>query len=861
MFMRDAVINDVVPPLERLGGYTQYRVGQTMYWYIADKYGPEKVGELLNRIRTTRSPELGFKTTFGFGISDFGDKFQEALKKKYFPDLAKYEDPTSFAEIIADHKKLGNFFNSSPVISPDGKFVAYISDHNGSFEVHVKNISNPGDDRTILSGGGSTAAFEELHLLTPGLTWTPDGKKILIASKAGKFDAISTIDVQSENIEQLPVPNLDAISELSSSPNGKYLALIGYKNGASDVYLYEYASKNFTNLTRDVFSDKDLAWSSDSKSLYFSSDRQSHLTPGEFPVDGIEQAKYIYNEWHGWDIFKLSLDPQTITRITATPDVDEQRPTIAGERNKLFYISDANGIDNIYASDLDGKNARAVTNSVSRMEQITVDKDASKLVFCAVNKLGYNLYVFRNPLDHKIDSIPLTSLSLSKNLIQVTSDSLLAHHGELDNTKIDTVAGYGSVGIDLSNYVYSDNPRVDRSRPQYRQRKPADPITGFKDTTSGHYISHDYKVLFSSDIILGTAGYTGYYGLQGSAQMLFSDELGNHNLYFVTNLILDLKNSDYLLAYYNLTDRTNYGLQAYHSARFLYTSPEAGFEQQSNYFISRFTSYGLTGIASYPFDRFKRIDLGVALMVLEKDVIADDFGNNINLPTKRKFAISPSLSYVLDNTTWSYFYPANGTRYNLTLSVAPGFGKSFIGFVTPQFDVRNYEPLFGGISIATRIAGAASFGPNPQRFYLGGVDLWINRYFSNQTYPLNEPEDFAFYGSAAPLRGYAYNEKVGTKYLLANIALRFPFPVFVAGLPLGLFAEAFTDAGTAWNKSVYFFEKKEDGSIITRDLLLSTGVGLRTYFFGLYLKLDIAWRTNLQSWSRPDYIFSMGQDF
>ncbi len=857
MFMRDAVLADEVPKLERLAGYVQYRVGQTMYTYIADKYGAEKVGELLNRIKMSRSPELGFRSTFGLGISEFGERFQEYLKKKYFPDIAKYEDPATFAEVIADHKKLDNFFNSSPEISPNGEYVAYISDRDESFDVWVQSLSNPKDLKRVLSGGGSTADFEELHLLAPGLAWTHDGKSVAVVSKAGRYDIISIIDVKTGEINKLPISNLDGIFQLKVSPDGKYIGFIGYRDGASDLYLYEMESKSFKNLTRDVFSDQDICWTGDSRSIIFSSDRKAHITPGEYIVDGVAQAAY---KREGWDLYEFNIDNTTISQLTNTLGINEEKPSMAYDKKTLFFTSDSNGIDNIYAYDLQTKVRRPVTNSVSRIVQISSSKDASKLAFCAVNKTGYNIYVMRNPLDRNVDSVPLTDFYSDKREISMASDSVIAKHSGDKNTNLepDTTRGYGGVGIDLTNYVYSNNPDANASRIDMREKiKPTVPvITNYKDST-GDYIEREYKLLFSSDIITGSAGYVGYYGLMGSAQMLFSDELGNHQLYFATNLIIDLKNSSYLLAYYNLTDRINYGVQGFHTARFFYTVPDAGYQDRYNFFYSRFTTSGISGVASYPFDRFSRLDLSFAAQIHSKDVIDE----NLNVPTKTKYSLSPSLSYIFDNTSWSYFYPKGGSRYNLSVSAAPGFGSKFIGFFTPSLDFRHYIPLFGGTSLALRFAGAVSVGPNPQKFYLGGMDGWINSYTSEYAYPITEPEDISFYGVGLPLRGYAYNEKVGTKYMLTNIAWRFPFPIFVSGAPLGLFAEAFIDAGTAWDKELYLFRKKSNGSYVTDDLLMSTGIGFRTYFFGFYLKMDIAWRTDLQLWSQPNYLFSIGQDF
>ena len=198
MFMRDATLNDAVPPLARLGGYVQYRVGQTMYWYISQKYGPEKVGELLHRIRSSHSVESGFRSTFGLSVSEFGDKFLDALKVLYFPDISRFQDPSDYAEYIADHKKLGGYMNVSPSVSPQGDRVAFISDRNGYYDVYVQSLNQMGHIKKILSGGGASANFEELHLLSPGLSWSPDARHVALASKAGETDAIFILNVNGD---------------------------------------------------------------------------------------------------------------------------------------------------------------------------------------------------------------------------------------------------------------------------------------------------------------------------------------------------------------------------------------------------------------------------------------------------------------------------------------------------------------------------------------------------------------------------------------------------------------------------------------------------------------------------------------
>ncbi len=119
----------------------------------------------------------------------------EALKVLYYPDIARFQDPDDYAEAIADHKKLHDFINVSPEVSPDGDLVAFISDRSDYYDVYVQSLTHPGDIKKILNGGGASANFEELHLLTPGLSWAPDEKHVALASKAGETDAIFILDV------------------------------------------------------------------------------------------------------------------------------------------------------------------------------------------------------------------------------------------------------------------------------------------------------------------------------------------------------------------------------------------------------------------------------------------------------------------------------------------------------------------------------------------------------------------------------------------------------------------------------------------------------------------------------------------
>ena len=110
--------------------------------------------------------------------------------------------------------------------------------------------------------------FEELKFLQPGISWSPESDKIVIAAKAGASDALYLIDVNSDKQEKIAF-DLDGVFTASWSPNGEKLAFVGNEGGASDIYTYEISSKKTTNLTNDVFSDTEPSWSPDGEKIIF----------------------------------------------------------------------------------------------------------------------------------------------------------------------------------------------------------------------------------------------------------------------------------------------------------------------------------------------------------------------------------------------------------------------------------------------------------------------------------------------------------------------------------------------------------------------------------------------------------------
>ncbi|MBK6878610.1 MAG: PD40 domain-containing protein [Ignavibacteria bacterium] len=683
---------------------------------------------------------------------------------------------------------------------------------------------------------------------------------------------------------------------MSWNPQGNIIAFIGTKADRSDLYIYDLGLKKLTPMTNDVFSDQNPTWSLDGKTVFFTSDRGDYIQPNKIPAD----FKIWEYDYSGSDYYGIDINSREMTRYSNSKDSKEGYVQISADGKKILYVSDLNGISNIYLRERDSTGKvtdRPITNSMNPIDQISMSRDGKKLLFVSLNKGGYDIFSIDNPFERKVDMERLTPTEYVMDM----KDYALKFGREFDSTtftsqstglqdskflKDSTLSAntdqieQDSIADDfvVSDAVKSEEERENENAKFYGEDvkvdlgqttvKPPDnlsapkslenPNFSFLDNVNpdGSFKIKKYKVKFTPDLVYGNAAYTSFYGFQGLAQIALSDLLGDHRIVIQTSMVIDLKNSDYAVGYYYLPKRTDFGLYLFHTARFVSYGVTP-----FNSFLYRYRTIGGTLSASYPISRFKRIDAQ-----LTGEYITQENLDYTLEPSESKTLFIPSFSLIHDNTVYGYTSPVSGTRYNFTLMASPKLGQDGIGFGSLLGDLRTYLKLGDGYTFVTRVTGGASFGPNPQRFFIGGMANWINYDYENTTIPIEDIQDFAFSSPGLPLRGFNYDRLSGSKYAILNAELRFPllrYLVFGA-LPLG-FANvegvAFVDAGTAWSDNLELTKKLPDGREVTKDLLLGTGLGARINLLGFPFMFDVAWSYNMQKFSAPKYYISLGYNF
>ncbi len=846
MVVRDAVLSGYLPPLQYLEYFLVYQGGASVFKFIAETYGREKIGEILNQLRGGTSFQKVLQATTGMNYEEFTEKWHRALRREYWPEVKDRKEPVEVARRLTNHKKKQNYLNVSPAITPHGDKVAYITDERGYQEIRLISAIDGKKIKTLVKGQ-QTESFEELHFLRPGMSFSPDGRKLAFTAKSGAWDAIYIIDIHTGKTEK-HLMKLDGAFTTSWSPDGRYIAFVGNKDGQSDIYIFDLEADSLIQITDDIFTDDQPSWAPDSKSLLFVSDRKDYVNDSSLPPD----FKMSDFDFEKRDIYQVQLPTGKITRLTNTP-WEEQYPVFAPDGKKVLFISDENGIPNVYVLDLEKQTTHAITNLISGAVQIGLDADASKMVFTSFYEGGFDIYLMNNPLEQQpLDTLVPTQLVVEmrqKRLPEYArewqpSAKKLAGQTEGQTQKLST-----KPVKDYSRFVFT-RENLERNKQQQPEEQVELPREVYQ-AESGEYKIRKYKIKFSPDIVTGTAGYNTFFGVQGYTTLAFSDLLGDHKIIANINLISDLRNSDLTFYYMNLKRRWNYGLGAYHLA-YLFFRADVG--------LTRYRNFGANFLLSYPFSRFRRMDFSLVWYNVYLEYL------QLPIPTEKVQTVLPGASYVYDDVLWGYTGPVAGARYSISTLFSPKVGANSRDFRTIKFDYRKYFMLNRDYQFAVRLAGGASFGPNAQQFFLGGIDNWfVPKYQGGRR--VERIDDVFFSEFVTPLRGTYYYDRIGTRYLLANLEFRFPLIEYLAlGFPklrfFNIRGVMFYDIGSAWygNSFKAVRQLPEEGTLVFDDISSGFGIGARVFFLFFLMRIDVAWNYNLQRISQPIWYFSFGAD-
>lgn len=183
-----------------------------------------------------------------------------------------------------------NVMERDPAWSPDGRWIAYLSDESGEYALHLRDQTGMGEVKKISLGDG-----------TPGFyaspVWSPDSKKIAYNRQDVSLWIVDTEKGTSVKIDKNTFGDFGDVLEPSWSPDGKWLAYAKQlDNRLRAVYLYS-VDKNQTHQITDGFGDaRHVTFDKSGKYLYFSASTNVGPTISFADLSGIahQTSRNVY---------------------------------------------------------------------------------------------------------------------------------------------------------------------------------------------------------------------------------------------------------------------------------------------------------------------------------------------------------------------------------------------------------------------------------------------------------------------------------------------------------------------------------------------------------------------------------------
>ena len=166
MIIRDLAINERIPTIRELEYFLAYKGGQSVWRFIASKYGREKIGEIFQSMKRFGNAQKGFEDALGMDFEELTEQWHKYIKKEYYPDVAGRDEVKDISQRLTDHKKQKNFYNVSPTVSPDGSHIAVLSDRSGYMDIYLLDAISGKKVKRVIKGNRSID-FEELKFLQP----------------------------------------------------------------------------------------------------------------------------------------------------------------------------------------------------------------------------------------------------------------------------------------------------------------------------------------------------------------------------------------------------------------------------------------------------------------------------------------------------------------------------------------------------------------------------------------------------------------------------------------------------------------------------------------------------------------------
>ncbi|WP_192085833.1 biopolymer transporter Tol [Algoriphagus sp. Y33] len=884
-FVRHYFEEDQTPKILKLKEKEAALAGQSVWNYIAERYGRRYVSSILNLSRINRNEENSIANTVGLNYKTFTEDW-----KKFYSDINKqvsstFRDPNKDASVAQTSPKFIGAINDIK-FSPDGLNLAYVINNAGKYKVQVRELST-GREQTIFTGGTSLQD-QEANFTSPIIAWR-DSANIAIASFKRGFTTLRLRSLDGSNVDKIFLRNITQILSLDFNSTGKNMVLSAISNGKSDIYTLNARGAG-RRLTNDSFDELTPVFLNDSTIIY--SSNATNL-PDSLMGKNLELGSLP----NYYNLYMVQVTDTIVTKQLTNSNSKNIRPRKVNS-NTIVYLSDLSGINNLMRMSIGNQVSNQISAYNKSLEAFDVNSRMNRMAYSVRD--GRESYLVVEGLsisDQFTPSTPRIQLEQAKSLNERMAARRLLEEKEakenlpqvnreqspstqpliqMDTTTenatssidIKRLSFESKNGIDTDNYTFDTLPsNLNSPAPitaessttlleTFRKQSLTKRVTGPRQMEPQFFINN-INTRFVVDPLRG-------FGIGLTGKM--TDLLDNHSFQGGVMTTLDFRSGgDIFFEYEYLKSRVDF------RGRF----------DRKTIRISEgditFQKYVLTKVEagfSYPLNANARFSLSPFVAKTQYFNLNPDSLINGQDPDQNRFDVNylgGKAEFVYDRTQPLGLYSQTGFKGKIGYVQYQSFGQKERSFSNLYLDLREYKTIHKNIVLAARLYAGSFMGNNPQTYMVGGMDNWLFNEFYRP--PSNRPEasplrnptgaenSNILFADFVDLRGYDYDEIRGRNVVTFTTELRIPvFSYLTRGNITSNFIRnfqlvGFYDIGSAWNDSAPWERVNDqntevintEGSPFTIVLnnfnnpwLQSYGAGLRTVLLNYYVKLDVA---------------------
>jgi Tol biopolymer transport system component len=187
--------------------------------------------------------QYGIRRTFGYDDKTLSRLWKNSIENTYKPFLKDTVQKPVGLKVIDD--KIGGDMTVAPSVSPDGRYIAFLSSRN-LFSIDLY-LSDARTGRIIkrLTSKTANSHVDEFNFIESAGAWSPDSKKFAFSVFSKGRNRMLVVAVPDGKVlNDISMGKAEQFSNLTWSPDGKNVAFQALSEGQGDLVPVQLRYKN-----------------------------------------------------------------------------------------------------------------------------------------------------------------------------------------------------------------------------------------------------------------------------------------------------------------------------------------------------------------------------------------------------------------------------------------------------------------------------------------------------------------------------------------------------------------------------------------------------------------------------------------